>query len=315
MPAKRSKLQLILDQALDGDQAAIDLLNITPVEVAYNHTHPLTLAGLKKDYLQMAQMYKAANLLHVGCLEMVASRALRYISLLAREKFDHTFTVEETTVAVVPLLTAMERVAGDLPLTTLETEVDDSPEEEEEEPQPTKKKTKKFELKIAKRNRKDSSSSSSSSSEDTSDGEGEEPPQKKRPSAKRKHHTNVKCPFKRCEFNGTDIKRHLALIHVKARKEVEEEDIPRLAAIFKAGKATRGPSTLSGKKTKLGKIKKWCPVPGCFFITPGIHNHIKYKHRAKKDSGVPRPPSKRQALQRTNCRSQPCHQQELGQPT
>ena len=248
----------------------------------------LTLAGLKKDYLQVARMYKAANLLQVGCLEMVACRALRYISLLAREKFDHTFTEEETTVAVILLLTAMERVAGDLPLTTLETSVDDSPEEEEEEPQPQPqptKKTKKFELKISKRNRKDSSSSSSSSSEDNSDGEGEEPPQKKkRPSAKRKHHTQVKCPFKRCEFNGSDIKRHLALIHVKARKEVEEEDIPRLAAIFKAGKGTRGPSTISGKKKKLGKIKKWCPVPGCFFITPGIHNHIKYKHSAKKDS-------------------------------
>ena len=163
----------------------------------------------------------------------------------------------------------------------MEEEEEEEEEERKEEPQPTKKKTKKkFDLKIRKRNREDSPSSSSSSSEENSDGEGEEPPQKKkRTSGKRKHHAQVKCPFKRSAFDGSDIKRHLALVHVKTKKEVEEEDIPRPAAIFKAGKGTRGPSTTSGKK-KLGKMKKWCPVPGCFFITPNIH----HKHKAKKDT-------------------------------
>ena len=285
MSGKPTKIQVTLDKALDGDQAAIDLLSLQPVEVTYRHTRPLTLADLKKDYQQVAQMYKAANLIEVGCLEMVACKAMRYISFLVKEKFDHTFTEEETTVEVTPLMKAMKRAAGDLTLTNL-TE-DDSPVEEEEEerkeePQPTKKKTKKkFDLKIRKRSREDSSSSSSSSS----DGEGEEPKEKKkRTSGKQKHHAQVKCPFKRCAFDGSDIKRHLTLVHVKAKKEVEEEDIPRLAAIFKAGKGTRGPSTTSGKKKKLGKMKKWCPVPGCFFITPNIHHHIKYKHKAKKDT-------------------------------
>ena len=280
MSGKPSKILATLDEALDGDQAAIDILSLQPAEVTYRHTRPLTLADLKNDYKNMARMYKAASLLEVGCLETVAGRALRYISFLAKEKYDHDFTIEETTVQVLPLMKAMKRVAGDVQSNALT--VDDSPSEEKEkekEETPKEKKKKKFQLSIRKRTRENSSSSSSSSS--SSDGEGEEPPKKKKKQErrKRKHHAQVKCPFKKCGFNGSDIKRHITLVQVKLNKEVEEEDVPRLSAIFKAGKSLRGPRTTSGKK--LGKIKKWCPVPGCCFITPFIHHHLKAKHKAK----------------------------------
>ena len=62
---------------------------------------------------------------------------------------------------------------------------------------------------------------------------------------KRSHHSKVRCRIPGCGMIAGDIKRHLK-VHVG--KQIEEEDVPRAAAIMKAGKATRGPRQVRGKK-------------------------------------------------------------------
>jgi len=100
-------------------------------------------------------------------------------------------------------------------------------------------------------------------------------------SKKRSHHVTVKCRVPGCGLRVKDIKRHLKS-HV-TRKQLEESDVPRAAAILKAGKSLRGPPLTTSKKEagRPGRFRKWCPVPGCNTITTYITQHLTKAHKLK----------------------------------
>jgi len=101
------------------------------------------------------------------------------------------------------------------------------------------------------------------------------------PSKKRSHHVTVKCRIPGYRRKMKDIKRHLKS-HV-TRKELEESDVPRAAAILKAGNNLSGPPLTTCKKEagRPGRFKKWCPVPGCNTITTYLTQHLTKAHKSK----------------------------------
>jgi len=111
----------------------------------------------------------------------------------------------------------------------------------------------------------------------------ESPSQQKRP-AIRSHHTKKACSVPGCKFFGSDLKRHLK---THARKgEIAEENIAQVATIVSSGKKQRGKSvgiSKSGKR-KLGRKRKWCPVPGCSSIVLNVGRHLTNCHAIKKDT-------------------------------
>ena len=69
-------------------------------------------------------------------------------------------------------------------------------------------------------------------------------------------------PVPKCSFNGSDLWRHLK-VHVK-KGDIEEGSIEALLTIVRAGHKQRGKiQKRKGKAPLKGKLKKWCPIPGC----------------------------------------------------
>lgn len=92
-------------------------------------------------------------------------------------------------------------------------------------------------------------------------------------SGKRSHHQKKQCPIPQCTFHGNDLRRHLN-VHVK-RGDVAADSSERLITIVRAGKQQRGKiQTRKGKNPIKGKIKRWCPVPGCDQIVLDVGCHL-----------------------------------------
>ena len=179
-------------------------------------------------------------------------------------------------------------LAYDLPppkLRNKEHQVSSEEEDEDQDAPPPKK------IKVAKkqsqRDKDGESENDNSDSEDEEDDEPEEESEKesKDKKSKRSHHKVFKCRMPQCSAKVGDLKRHL-LFHVK-KKEIDEESLPKAFAIIKAGKKQRGPSISHGKSKarRPGRLKKWCPVPGCFTITRHMDQHLRNCHKLKR-SGV-----------------------------
>ena len=116
-------------------------------------------------------------------------------------------------------------------------------------------------------------------SQDEEESTSDEESSKENP--RRIHHMRVKCRMPHCKAVVGDIKRH-HLTHEKKR-EIERKDIPKAAAIMRAGKKQRGPPLTSRKKgeEREGRLKKWCPVQDCCTITHHIDSHLRQSHRLK----------------------------------
>ncbi|KAJ7381235.1 hypothetical protein OS493_001351 [Desmophyllum pertusum] len=92
-------------------------------------------------------------------------------------------------------------------------------------------------------------------------------------------------PQHRHSFNGNDLRRHFK-VHV-AKRELSEEAVEKLLTVVRAGQIQRGKTQArKGKAPLKGKLKKWCPVPGCDQIVLDVGRHLRNKklHDLAKDS-------------------------------
>ncbi|KAJ7391699.1 hypothetical protein OS493_017396 [Desmophyllum pertusum] len=72
-----------------------------------------------------------------------------------------------------------------------------------------------------------------------------------------------------------------------AKKELSEESVEKLLTVVHAGQLQRGKTQArKGKAPLKGKLKKWCPVPGCDQIVLDVGRHLRNKklHNVAKDS-------------------------------
>ena len=91
--------------------------------------------------------------------------------------------------------------------------------------------------------------------------------------ATRSHHKKKRCPIPKCPFNGNDLRRHL-LTHVNKR-EIAADAVEKLLSIVRAGASNRGKKQdRKGKAPVKGRLKKWCPVPGCHQVVLDMARHL-----------------------------------------
>ena len=83
----------------------------------------------------------------------------------------------------------------------------------------------------------------------------------------RKHHKIRSCPVPGCNFNGGDLKRHLA--SDKHRGDVDVGSIDAVVQMVDKGSEKKGSNRL---------LIRWCPVEGCDFLTPHLRKHLQRKH-------------------------------------
>ena len=89
----------------------------------------------------------------------------------------------------------------------------------------------------------------------------------------RSHHKKKECPIPKCPFNGNDLRRHL-LTHVKKR-DIAADAVKKLLSIVRAGASNRGKKQdRKGKAPVKGRLKKWCPVPGCDQVVLDMARHL-----------------------------------------
>ena len=75
-------------------------------------------------------------------------------------------------------------------------------------------------------------------------------------------------------------------MHVK-RGDVASDSVDRLLSIVRAGEKQRGKvQARKGRKQIKGKIKRWCPVPGCNQVVIDVGRHLCNEtiHGMKRDS-------------------------------
>lgn len=76
-----------------------------------------------------------------------------------------------------------------------------------------------------------------------------------------------------CSFYGNDLQRHL-LTHVK-KHDIAEEAVEKVLSIVRAGAANCGKKQARKGKTPVkGRLKKWCPVPGCNQVVQDMAHHL-----------------------------------------
>lgn len=83
----------------------------------------------------------------------------------------------------------------------------------------------------------------------------------------RKHHKIRSCPVSGCNFNGADLRRHLA--SEKHRGDVDADSVDAIVQMVDKGKKRKGSNRL---------LIRWCPVEGCDFLTPHMRKHLQRKH-------------------------------------
>ena len=284
---KETKVQSMLKKALQGDNEATKYLDVQDRMIVYKKSAVVTWNSLCADYEATSTMFVAAENLDLEALTRTCVHLLKYITYTAKHMFDKTADDLATTINKDSQMRVMQMLTYDLPPAKLrhkEHQVSSEEDDEDQDAPPPKK------IKVAKKQSQEdkdgeSENDNSDSEEDEEDDEPEEESEKesKDKKSQRSHHKVFKCYMPQCSAKVGDLKRHL-LFHVK-KKEIDEESLPKALAIIKAGKKQRGPSISRGKSKarRPGRLKKWCPVPGCFTITHHMDQHLRNCHKLKRN--------------------------------
>ena len=281
---------------------------IARMHVKYLKRIAVTRETLQTDYQDAACSYLCAKELGLEALALNSSLAMKYMTHVARKEFAIDLAINHDVNAVEEekkksTMAAIKQNLADAKVEKSQTQGTSSDEETSTgmkiERQSNTRKRKIIHRKEAQSSHKcikltpkcQSTSKAkfnlkikpASDSEDSEDKEEalEKTDEETGPSEKRSHHVIVKCRIPGSGLKVKDIKRHLK-IHV-TKKQLEESDVPRAAAILKAGKNLRGPPLTTTKKEagRPGRFRKWCPVPGCNTITTYLTQHLTKAHKLK----------------------------------
>ena len=101
------------------------------------------------------------------------------------------------------------------------------------------------------------------------------------------HHLDRTCKVAGCRgYTGPNLRRHLRDVHLQ-RLHIGEDDVGRLFQLGKEGQEARGPRRrTSGERKRLGRRKRWCPIPGCDFLGAYLPRHLRTVHRMRPGSAA-----------------------------
>ena len=265
------------------------------MHVKYLKPIAITRETLQADYQNAACSYLCAQELGLQELASNASLAMKYMTHVAKKEFGISLAMNHDVTAVEKekknlTMVAIKQNLADAKVEKSQTQGTSSNEQTSHEVEIVRQSNTRKRKIIDKKEAESTSKSKfslkikkASNSKDSEDKEEtlEETDEETVASEKRSHHVTVKCRIPGCGLKVKDIKRHLKT-HV-TKKQLEESDVPRAAAILKAGKNLRGPPLTTTKKEagRPGRFRKWCPVPGCNTITSYITQHLTKAHKLK----------------------------------
>lgn len=102
--------------------------------------------------------------------------------------------------------------------------------------------------------------------------------EEKKKEGKRSHHAKRICPV--CNKQESNLRRHLQSHAWKGL--IEPGAVERFLSMATRKGKRRGPRRKSGDTVKKGLRMKWCPFPGCEFVTHQLRSHLTHKHRLKQ---------------------------------
>ena len=152
---ERTKLQVMAERAINGDEEALQYLDLGEIDVIGSDPRPITWEVLCANYHYCAHVYIVATKLNLHILRRTARMSLRQAAHIARHHYRREFPEITTTCTVDELATTLSSVLEDVPPAHLSRSEDFDTDTSTEEDEPQCKKNKKNEEKNQKQeNRK-----------------------------------------------------------------------------------------------------------------------------------------------------------------
>ena len=265
----KTKLQIMAQRAIEGDQEALDYLKLDESTVKKTTASTLTWETLCANYNFCAHVLVVDSQLNLNTMHRTSHYALQSLTWIARHHYRSELPTIATTCSVEDLAEIMAAVLDHVPPSHLNKNEDvesssTSELEEEEEEEPAPKKIKKQKEKIEKPEK----NTGKEEMENT-----------------HSHHVCTRCRMPCCEAMVCDIRRHL-MVHVK-RGEVDADDVDGCVEVMRHGKrkyvVSKGNPEVRGSTTRKQKVrrKKWCPVPDCTTVCVRLDKHLTRKNKIK----------------------------------
>lgn len=138
----KTKLQVMAEWAVDGDEEALKYLQLQQVNVAGNKPLTLTLTweNLCSDYHYVGHVFVVAAKLGLNTLRRTLRMSLQHMSFIAQHHFQRQFSEISTTCTIETVAEILSMMLLDVPPPRLNRSEDyDSETTSEGEPEPKKK--------------------------------------------------------------------------------------------------------------------------------------------------------------------------------
>ena len=159
MAKPKTKLQLLAEKAIQGDEQALEYLQFEETNVVSKRSSAISWQSLCANYSYLAHMHVVATKLGLECLKISTRLGLKHACHIARHHFQEEFPEVATAVTIDQLAEHLAQVLDDVPPHHLNREEDvesssASEAEAEAEPEPEKTKKKKEKIQKIKKNPK-----------------------------------------------------------------------------------------------------------------------------------------------------------------
>ena len=139
----KTKLQLLAEKAIQGDEQALEYLQLEEINVVGNMSSSISWQTLCANYNYLAHMLVVATKLGLECLKISSRLGLKHACHIAPHHYQKDFPEVATTVTIEQLAEHLSQVLDDVPphhLNRSEDEESSPASEAEPEPEKTKKK-------------------------------------------------------------------------------------------------------------------------------------------------------------------------------
>ena len=143
MAKPKTKLQLLAEKAIQGDEQALEYLQFEETNVVSKMSSAISWQSLCANYNYLAHMHVVATKLGLECLKISTRLGLKHACHIARHHFQKEFPEVATAVTIDQLAEHLPQVLDDVPphhLNRSEDVESSSASEAEPEPEKTKKK-------------------------------------------------------------------------------------------------------------------------------------------------------------------------------
>ena len=212
----KTKLQIMAQRAVEGDEQALDYLSLQESVVNWTTASTLTWETVCANYNYCAHVIVVATQLQLHVMRRTSRYALQSLTWIVRHHYKKELPPVATNCTVEDLAEMTAAIVDEVPpphLNRAEDVTASSSSESESEEEPASKKIKKTKEKSTKKEKKE---------------------KKEDMEETRSNHVCTRCRIPGCEAEVCDIRRHL-MVHVK-RGQINQDDVEGIVEVMRHGK-------------------------------------------------------------------------------